>query len=178
MKHISHTALFLLISTFAFTNANAQQFVFPKNGQSAEQQQQDEYSCHTWAVGQTGVDPTKPQTAVATVPSETSGTVPQGAQPGSGIRSAIGGAAAGAIIAEIGDNDVSNGAARGAAVGAIAGRRHSRRAAAQAAEQQAEEQAVIQQQASQAQQLSNEQLANYNKARSVCLDAKGYSVSE
>jgi len=66
MKYISHTALFLLISTFAFTNANAQQFVFPKNGQSAEQQQQqqDEYSCHSWAVGKTDVDPTRPQALI------------------------------------------------------------------------------------------------------------------
>ena len=29
----------------------------------------------------------------------------------------------------------------------------------------------------QAQQLTNDQLTNYNKARNVCLDAKGYSVS-
>lgn len=59
----------------------------------------------------------------------------------------------GAIIAEIGDNDASNGAAI-AAIGAIAGRRQSRIAAAQ------------------------DELANYHKARVVCLNAKGYSISD
>jgi hypothetical protein len=36
-------------------------FVYPKNGQSAEQQSTDRYECHSWAVGQTGFDPTRPQ---------------------------------------------------------------------------------------------------------------------
>lgn len=33
-------------------------FVYPKSGQSADQQKRDEYECHRWAVGQTGFDPT------------------------------------------------------------------------------------------------------------------------
>lgn len=33
-------------------------FVYPRNGQSAQQQASDEYECHRWAVGQTGFDPT------------------------------------------------------------------------------------------------------------------------
>lgn len=35
-------------------------FVYPKNGQSAEQQATDRYECHSWAVQQTGFDPTQP----------------------------------------------------------------------------------------------------------------------
>ena len=35
-------------------------FVYPKNGQSEEQQAKDRYECHTWAVGQTHYDPTQP----------------------------------------------------------------------------------------------------------------------
>jgi hypothetical protein len=35
-------------------------FVYPKNGQSAEQQSTDRYECHSWAVQQTGFDPTRP----------------------------------------------------------------------------------------------------------------------
>lgn len=35
-------------------------FIYPKNGQSQEQQSQDRYECHAWASGQTGFDPTKP----------------------------------------------------------------------------------------------------------------------
>ena len=33
-------------------------FVYPKNGQTAEQEAKDRYECHVWAVNQTGFDPT------------------------------------------------------------------------------------------------------------------------
>jgi hypothetical protein len=33
-------------------------YVYPKNGQSEQQTQNDRYQCHEWAVGQTGYDPT------------------------------------------------------------------------------------------------------------------------
>lgn len=33
-------------------------YVYPRMGQSAQQQASDEYDCHQWAVSQTGVDPT------------------------------------------------------------------------------------------------------------------------
>ena len=35
-----------------------QLFIYPKNGQSKEQQAKDKYDCHSWAMGQTGFDPT------------------------------------------------------------------------------------------------------------------------
>jgi hypothetical protein len=35
-------------------------FVYPKNGQSQEQQSADRYECHSWAKNQTGFDPTEP----------------------------------------------------------------------------------------------------------------------
>jgi Family of unknown function (DUF6515) len=38
--------------------AGTQLFVYPRNGQSADQTAKDRYECHTWAVGQTGFDPT------------------------------------------------------------------------------------------------------------------------
>jgi hypothetical protein len=34
--------------------------IYPKNGQSKEQQAADQYECHTWAKSQTGFDPTQP----------------------------------------------------------------------------------------------------------------------
>src|ERR1700676_1343874 len=34
-------------------------FVYPANGQSAEQTERDRYECHVWAVQQTGVDPSR-----------------------------------------------------------------------------------------------------------------------
>lgn len=34
--------------------------IYPKQGQSKDQQAADEYECHNWAKGQTGFDPTQP----------------------------------------------------------------------------------------------------------------------
>jgi hypothetical protein len=46
--------------------ASNQLFIYPKNGQSAEQQQTDRYECHHWAVSQSGFDPTAGGGGVAT----------------------------------------------------------------------------------------------------------------
>jgi opacity protein-like surface antigen len=35
-------------------------YIYPKNGQSPQQQSTDRYECHSWAQGQTGYDPTEP----------------------------------------------------------------------------------------------------------------------
>ena len=35
-------------------------FIYPKEGQTEEQQATDRYECHRWSVGETGFDPTKP----------------------------------------------------------------------------------------------------------------------
>jgi hypothetical protein len=37
-----------------------QMFVYPRQGQSEQQQNDDRYACHSWAVKQTGFDPTQP----------------------------------------------------------------------------------------------------------------------
>jgi hypothetical protein len=37
-----------------------QLFIYPRQGQSEQQQADDRYACHQWAVGQTGFDPTQP----------------------------------------------------------------------------------------------------------------------
>ncbi|MCZ6770397.1 MAG: hypothetical protein O7G83_00235, partial [Proteobacteria bacterium] len=37
--------------------------IYPSKGQSQQQQSRDRYECHTWAVQQTGFDPTNPQMA-------------------------------------------------------------------------------------------------------------------
>jgi hypothetical protein len=34
-------------------------YIYPRNGQSPEQQSADRYECHSWAKSQTGFDPTK-----------------------------------------------------------------------------------------------------------------------
>jgi hypothetical protein len=37
---------------------SGEMFIYPKNGQTPEQQAQDRYECHSWASSQTGFDPT------------------------------------------------------------------------------------------------------------------------
>jgi hypothetical protein len=38
-----------------------QLFIYPRNGQDEKQQADDRYQCHSWAVSQTGFDPTQPR---------------------------------------------------------------------------------------------------------------------
>ncbi len=40
-------------------------FIYPKNGQTEDQQSKDRYECHSWASGQSGFDPTKAGGGVA-----------------------------------------------------------------------------------------------------------------
>jgi hypothetical protein len=47
-------------SSSAAPAAQADLFIYPKNGQSEEQQSKDRYECHSWAASQTGFDPTQP----------------------------------------------------------------------------------------------------------------------
>jgi hypothetical protein len=42
-----------------------QLYVYPKEGQSEQQQADDRYACHRWGVEQTGYDPTQPPTNLA-----------------------------------------------------------------------------------------------------------------
>ena len=44
-------------------------FIYPKNGQTQEQQAADQYECHSWSKNQTGFDPTQQAGGVA--PNET-----------------------------------------------------------------------------------------------------------
>jgi hypothetical protein len=37
----------------------AEVYLYPRNGQSDQQMQNDRYECHSWAVNQTGFDPTR-----------------------------------------------------------------------------------------------------------------------
>ena len=44
----------------AETDIPDQLYIYPKEGQSKEQQATDRYECHRWALEQTGFDPSKP----------------------------------------------------------------------------------------------------------------------
>ena len=49
-------------STGAYSDfaGGADVYLYPRNGQSDEQTQTDRYECHSWAVSQSGYDPTRP----------------------------------------------------------------------------------------------------------------------
>ncbi len=74
----------LLISAFMVSiPVSAQQYVFPAQGQSPEQQKQDEAACYNWAVENSGYDPANPpDVQVATQPSGPSGARVRGAAKG------------------------------------------------------------------------------------------------
>jgi len=41
-------------------NTQSDLIIYPKNGQTKEQQAADQFECHSWSKGQTGFDPTQP----------------------------------------------------------------------------------------------------------------------
>lgn len=142
----------VLVVGFASSAVAQQLYVFPKNGQSAEQQQKDTAECETWARGQTGYDPAAAPPAQAAAPQ---GGVVRGAARGAAL-----GAAVGAIA-----GDAGKGAAMGAAGGGLMGGMKRR-------DQQAQQNAVDQNW--QAQQ--NAKAAENRRAMSACLTGKGYTV--
>jgi len=145
----------LVLSAVLASEVTAQQFVYPAKGQSPETQKSDEAACYSWAVQQTGFDPAKPPPQQGGPKPPTTAT---GTGPGAGVR----GAARGAVVGEV----VGGDAGTGAAVGAVAARGQSRRQNA-AAEQQGQQQ----------QQANNQQQqASFGKARTACLEGRGYTV--
>jgi len=151
--------------------ATIEVYVFPGNGQPAEQQSKDEAMCYNWAVSNTGTDPFELQKQAAAQQQQTQQQVQQAqaATQGAGAKGAVGGAAAGALIGAVADEDKSEAAAAGAAVGAIAARRRAKAGSQQAA-------AAAEQSGAAAQQATAEQVGNFKKAFSVCLESNKYMV--
>ena len=140
----------LLLAAAATT---AQQvYVYPAKGQSAQQTEQDKYSCHEWAKQQTGVDPM----------SAHAGAPPPDQPTGGRARGAMRGAIGGAVIGEVADGDAGKGAATGAVIGGMMGGMRQREARRQQ-EQQYQQQAAG-------------QADSYNRAFAACLESRGYSV--
>jgi hypothetical protein len=146
-------------------------YVFPTEGQDSSQQSKDEATCYEWAVGNVGTDPFELEDR-AEADEQQAQQQQQAAEQtgqGSGARGAVRGAAAGALVGEIANDDASEGAAWGAAAGMVRGRRQGKQA-----NQQAQQQA--QQQAEQSSSATEEELTNFKKAFSVCLEASDYMV--
>jgi len=144
--------LALLVSLFP-GKALAELFIYPRMGQSQEQQDRDKFECHNWSVRQTGFDPMRRATASTPPPA-------QQAQRGGMVRGAGRGAAVGAIR-----GDAGRGAATGAAVGTMR-RQQQRREQQQAYTNWSRQEASQQQQGRDA----------YDRAMAACLDGRGYTV--
>jgi hypothetical protein len=146
-----HRAIVYIGALAIAGTVSATQIVYPAKEQSPEQQIKDETECSTWAAGNSGYDPANPQPATQKS-SQQSG--PSGAR--------LKGAARGAIVGEIADGDTGDAALAGAVMGGSRERRTKRKA-----NKQAQPTADTIQSAGQ---------ADYDKARAVCLEGRGYSV--
>ena len=138
-------------------------FVYPANGQSAEQSDRDRYECHVWAVEQTGVDPSRGDASAY------ERVIVQPANPpGAGtVAGAIGGAILGSIIA--GPRDAGAGLIIGGATGAIVGSASDASAQAQARQTQA--------QINQSAAAGRARADSYRRAIGACLTGRGYTVT-
>jgi hypothetical protein len=151
--------------------ATIEVYVFPSDGQTTEQQSKDEGECYNWAANNTGTDPFELQKHAQAAQQQTQQQVQQAQArtQGAGARGAVGGAAAGGLIGAIADEDKSEAAAWGAALGAVSARRHAKAASQQATQ-------AAQQSGAATQQATAEQVGNFKKAFSVCLESKKYMV--
>ena len=135
-------------------------YIYPSKNQSQKQQDKDRYECHSWAVEQTGFDPTNVS------PNNPDAFDPQPYRPTQ--RHVLKGAARGTALGAVGGAITGNagkGAAAGAAMGGMAGgfRRVDERR-----QQQAQQQQAANSHAS--------QIAGYQRAMAACLQGRGYSV--
>jgi len=139
-------------------------YFYPAQGQSAQQQDRDKYECHTWAVQQSGFDPSAPN-----APPHMRVVVAPGPPPGAGVAAgAVTGAVLGAAVSRPWE------AGQGALIGALAGAAIGGIAESAAAQQQ---QLSASANASNARAAELErQASNYRRAISACLEARGYNV--
>jgi outer membrane lipoprotein SlyB len=145
--------------------ANTDVYAYPQQGQSPEQQDRDRYDCHLWAVKQTGFDPSAPG-----VPPHERVRVVSAGPPPSGAGTAVG-AVAGAILgaAIAGPRNAGFGAVAGAITGGAIGN------ASDQAQAAANRQVIVEQDSRQSASME-QKAANYRRAITACLDARGYSV--
>lgn len=155
-------------------------YVYPARGQSQAQQNRDRYECHSWAVHQTGFDPSRPpsQTAMPAAPAPNT-YPPNTYQPSQRhiLRGAGRGAALGAVGGAIA-GDAGKGAAAGAAMGGLVGgfRRRDERKQQYAQQQYMQQQYAQQQQYAHQAAQQNQRIA-YQRAMAACLQGRGYTVN-
>ena len=155
-------------------------YAYPAKNQSHDQQLIDESNCYNSAQQQTGVNadappPQPPSSAeVQTAQAQAAESAPE--QRGGRARGAARGAAKGAVVGGI-VGDAGKGAAVGATVGTVRGGRQQRQANAAAKDQAAANAgSQVQQQYQNQKAAYDQQMANFKRAFSACMESKGYSV--
>lgn len=143
-----------------------QVYFYPQKGQTTEQQSRDHYECYTWAVKQTGFDPSQ-----SSIPPERRVKVVPMPPPGHDTAVlAITGAVLGALIA--GPRHAGAGALIGAGSGAVVG------AVSDASRQQYAQQ-LEEAYANPDQALDSryeKEASGFRRAMSACLEGRGYAV--
>ena len=143
-----------------------QVYIYPKEGQTTEQQSRDHYECYNWAMQQTGFDPSQ-----SSIPPDRRVKVVPMPPPGHDTAvMAIAGAVLGALIA--GPRHAGGGALIGAGSGALVGAASD--ASRQQYAQQMQEAYVNRDQALDARY--EEKARSFRRAMSACLEGRGYSV--
>ncbi len=175
-------AVAVMLGGAASAPARAQNavYAYPMAGQSLDQQQKDNWECHSWSVQQTGYDPQRPPPgpgiAYAPPPPQSSGGLGSGQAGQGGVaRDAAAGALGGAIIGGIA-GDAGKGAAYGAAATTLFGgikRRNRRQQEQQWQQQQYQQQQYQQQQYDQQIQAMSH---NFYRAYTACMSARKYQV--
>jgi len=171
-------AALLVASVPLDASAQGSLVTYPRAGQSAEQQRQDRFECHEFAVESTGFDPqfesqflARSQAQLATQ-SNTGGPDPN---QGGTVRGAARGAALGALGGAIGGN-AGRGAAIGAGTGALFGTGRRQSAQNERASWEREQARQRQQESNRLQAEFDQGKDAYERAFTVCMRARDYEV--
>lgn len=145
---------FVALSIFCLVSGPlvaAEVYIYPKNGQSAEQQETDESQCRSWATNQTGFDPV--------IDSENAEDAGKGKVAKNTAIGVAGGAAGGALLGHLIGGRAGLGAAAGAGLGGLMGARKGVKSKEEARDE------------------AEGADTDYNRALKACLEGRGYSVS-
>lgn len=127
--------------------------VYPSNGQSSQQQQQDQGQCYEWAKNQVGFDPAYGVPAAAPPPAQSN--------VGMGL---LGGGLLGGLIGGVTHGNMAQSVGIGMLVGGVTGYARDQQQSAQQAQQTQYSQTAAMQQ--------------FQNAEAACLTGRGYSVRQ
>jgi hypothetical protein len=157
MMNVLQQATAMVLVTLCGTGAvMADLYVYPKNGQSAEQTDKDKYECYNWAKGDTGFDP-------MALPTTTTAKPGGKKKSGTAVMGGLGGAGVGALLG--GKKGAKKGGLAGGLIGGVTQHSHN---------QQVQDEKRQWKQQESANYANNRN--NYNRAYAACLEGRGYSV--